>query len=278
MYKINVHPEFDQTSIREFLSYFHLSKKLIHLLQMQKKLHINGHFYSFEHALKVGDLITIDWQGLLPDFPLMMDKEIKLVYEDDDIAILDKPSGLLVHEDGKNFDTLTNRVSAYFQRLNYPYPVLPAHRIDSDTSGMVIFGKHPLAMSYLSYLFEAHSIDKMYACLVYGLVSESKGSINKPIGGDRHSNKQVISEQGKLAITDYEVVHHEDEYTRLHVYIHGGRKHQIRVHLESIGYPILGDTLYGRKSANRLMLHFKKVTFKHPRTLENFTFEVNEPF
>jgi len=275
---ISVIEKFNQTSIRDFLSYFHLSKKLIHLLQMQKKLSVNGSFHSFDHCLNTHDLIEIDWKGLHPDFPLTMKKEVKCVYEDDDIAIFDKPSGLLVYEDGKNFDTLTNRVSAYYQNIDYPYPVLPVHRIDSDTSGMVIFGKHPLAMSYLSFLFESQMIEKMYACLVYGRLEEKNGEIDKPIGGDRHSNKQVISPQGKTAKTRYEVVRNEGESTRLHVYIHGGRKHQIRVHLESVGFPVLGDMLYGRKQASRLMLHFKKVTFKHPRTLEIFTFTNPEPF
>ncbi|MBN2300282.1 MAG: RluA family pseudouridine synthase [Acholeplasmataceae bacterium] len=245
---------------------------------MQKKLFVNGTFYAFDFLLNTHDLIEIDWKGLHPDFPLTMKKEVKCVYEDDDIAIFDKPSGLLVHEDGKNFDTLTNRVSAYFQSKGYPYPVLPVHRIDSDTSGMVIFGKHPLAMSYLSYLFESQLIEKMYVCLVHGRLEQETGEIEKQIGGDRHSNKQVISSQGKTAKTSFEVVDYEEESTRLHVYIHGGRKHQIRVHLESIGFPILGDMLYGRKAANRLMLHFKKVSFKHPRNLELFTFTNLEPF
>ncbi len=278
MYTILVHKQFNQMTIRDFLSYFHLSKKLIHLLQMQKKLLVNDVFNQFEYELKTDDLIKIDWKNLHPDFPLTMKKEVVCLYEDEDIAIFDKPSGLLVHEDGRNFDTLTNRVSYYYQEKDYPYPVLPVHRIDSDTSGMVIFGKHPLAMSYLSHLFEAQLIEKMYACLVYGKVSESHGVINKPLGGDRHSNRQVISDQGKPARSDYKVVNYEDEYTRLHVYIHGGRKHQIRVHLESEGFPILGDELYGRKTADRLMLHFKKVTFKHLRTLEDFIMTCDEPF
>lgn len=278
MFKITVLRPFDQKTIREFLNQYNVSKKLIHLLQMQKMLLVNGVFYAFEHRLSEHDLIEIDWKGLHPDFPLTSQKDVTCLYDDDDIAIFEKPSGLLVHEDGSNYDALTNRVSAYYQQLGYPYPVLPVHRIDQDTSGMVIFGKHPLAMSYLSYLFETQSIEKMYACLVYGHLDDRKGVIDASIGSDRHSNKQVIYDQGKSAKTEYEVIAYEGDWTRLHVIIHGGRKHQIRVHLESIGYPVLGDTLYGRKSADRLMLHFKKATFIHPRTLDLFTWISDEPF
>jgi 23S rRNA pseudouridine1911/1915/1917 synthase len=278
MFEMIVLPEFNQMTIKVFLSFFHVSKKIIHLLQMQKKLLVNGQFFQFNHILKEEDKISIDWKNLHPDFPLTMKKEVKLLYDDDDLAIFEKPSGLLVHEDGKNFDTLTNRVSAYYQELGYPYPVLPVHRIDLDTSGMVIFGKHPLSMSYLSSLFESQDIEKMYACLVYGHIDERNKVIDKPISGDRHSNKQVISDQGKDAKTSYEVMNYEEESTRLHVFIQGGRKHQIRVHLESIGYPVLGDMLYGRKNADRLMLHFKKVTLIHPRTLKPFTWTSHEPF
>lgn len=278
MFVFIVNEFFNHMSIRDFLSFYHLSKKIIHLLQMRKQLFVNGMFVSFDTLLNENDMISIDWKDLHPVWPEPVDKNVTCLYEDDDIAIFDKPSGLLVHEDGNIKDTLTNRVSAYYLNKKYPYPVLPVHRIDHDTSGMIIFGKHPLSMSYLSYLFESHDLIKMYACLVDGIIKDKKGVIEKPMSGDRHSNKQIVSKDGKSAKTRFEVVSYEDNHTRCHVYIEGGRKHQIRVHLQSIGFPIIGDKIYGKKSSDRLMLHFKKIEFKHPRTLETFECISNEPF
>ena len=182
------------------------------------------------------------------------------------MLIIDKPIKLLVHSDGQTHDTLTNYVKYHYQ--DHVEAILPAHRLDYDTSGLIIFGKHPLSIAYLSYLFEQQDIEKTYQAVVLGTVKDEKGQIDKPIGKDRHSNKQRVSLMGKPALTSYKVIKRLKDKTLLEVMIAGGRKHQIRVHLSYMGHPIVGDLLYNqiKHESQRLMLHFKKVKFVHPAT------------
>ncbi|HCZ23987.1 MAG TPA: hypothetical protein DHV05_03920 [Acholeplasmataceae bacterium] len=157
-------------------------------------------------------------------------------------------------------------------------PILPAHRIDVETSGMVLFAKHPLALSYLSQLFERKEIDKTYTCLVKGPLLKEKGTIKTKIAQDRHSSKMIPNPAGVEAITHYQLVSLEDPFVRLHVSIETGRKHQIRAHLASIGYPIVGDALYSGFRAERLMLHFGEVSFKHPMKQNKIIQQSRIPF
>jgi 23S rRNA pseudouridine1911/1915/1917 synthase len=269
---------FDNKTIREFLESFHVSRKTIYKLS-NGLIKLNQTTAKETNLLKTDDFLTIDFSSVIPDFPRVVSEDsIKIIYEDDHFLVVHKPELLLVYDDGNLKKSLTSNVQAYAKKMGYPCPLLPAHRIDEETSGMIIFAKHPLALSYLSYLFESKTIVKVYECLVSGPLKRSKGTMTYPIGKDRHSQKMRVSADGEDAVTHYEVIGESDDSSRLKVVIETGKKHQIRVHLAHIGYPIIGDILYHGKMNSRLMLHFKEVEFIHPFTKEKLHLVDQVPF
>jgi 23S rRNA pseudouridine1911/1915/1917 synthase len=275
-WKVNL--TFDQKSLRSFLEYFHLSKSNIYKLESQKKVFVNHQFYTFDHTLSKNDQITIDLADFKEDTTIGHCGDFEIVYEDDDFLVVNKKPFLLVHSDGTDVDSLSNHVKYHYEQLGYLYPVLPVHRIDYETSGIVIFAKHLLSLSYMSSVFSNHQIKKQYVALCANAFKQKRGLIDTRIGGDRHSNKQVVTKTGKEATTLYKVIEEANDIFRVEIEIKGGRKHQIRVHLSSIGHPIIGDQLYGGRKDKRMMLHFKKASFIHPRTQEEITLICNEPF
>lgn len=168
---------------------------------------------------------------------------IDLLYEDNDLLIVNKPSGML---------TIPDRFDASLPALNKLLaaktgkPVLTVHRLDRDTSGAICFARHEQAHRYLSKLFEAHEVEKLYAGLVAGVPQPEQGTIEAPIGEHPgHPGKMAVSKKGKVSVTDYRVVRSWNLYGLMQFRIHTGRTHQIRVHMQAIGHPIVCDELYG---------------------------------
>lgn len=275
--ELTVLQEFNNKTITEFLKYYHVSKSIIYKLEFNKNLYVNGVFKKFTESLKSGDIIWFDLNEIEENNTEEYKDKIDILYEDEDIIILNKPANILVHEDGNTIDTLANRLSFYYKINQIPSAVRPIHRLDYETTGIIMFAKHFLAHSYLSYIIEERNVLKKYRCLCEGKFSELKGEIDAKIGRHRHENKQIISKTGKEAKTNYRVIQQTGNIAKLEVIISGGRRHQIRVHLASIGHPILGDRLYG-KEGNGLKLHFYEISFIHPRSLRTFTFQCKETF
>ncbi len=264
--KMMIHPCFEGWTVRDVLLSYHVAKKWVnHTLQI-KKVQINDAVAKGDEVVHVGDQMTIDFGDQLPKKPKAFAYPIEIIDEDDDLIIVNKPIHLLVYDDGKEEDSLTGRIGYYMQQKNYDYPVLPAHRIDEETSGMVLFAKHPLALSYFSHLFEMKSVHKVYHGLINSLLDKQKGTINRPIGREMHTNLMCIDPKGDDAITHYEVIDVKERISRLRITIDTGRKHQIRVHMASLGFPIIGDRPYKGKPAPRLMLHFRELELIHPTT------------
>lgn len=270
-----VQKQFHQQPLKAFFDFYHVGKKNQYKLTLEG-VFVDGLKAHTQTVLNQGQVITITMPEMVLDFKPKA--PIDVVYEDEDILIVDKPIQLLVHTDGVANDDLNQRVAYYMAKQGYKLEVLPAHRLDKDTSGMVIYAKHVLALSYLSNLFETHQMGKTYIALTSPNVRQKRGRIDKAIGSSRHEDKQIIHEQGQSALSTYEVLEDKNAYARLSVSILGGRKHQIRVHLAFIGHPILGDSLYGGLPYDRLALHFHRVSFVHPRSLEKVTFKSNVPF
>lgn len=266
-----------QKTIRAFLESFYISKSNIYKCGLYGELKVNQEPATLDYILKRHDQLSIDFKWYdkkVLDYP----GKIDILYEDDDILAVEKPIQLLVHTDGHEKDTLTQRVQAYYKEKKYGLSVLPVQRLDLETSGIVLFAKHPLALSYLSYQLEHHNVNKTYEAIVRYHVKNESGTIHQKIGRDRHSERQIITKNGQDAITHYKVIAHEEKRTRLEVTIETGRKHQIRVHLLSIGHPIVGDVLYGSRSSERLMLHATKLVLMHPRTKEIIEIKSHTPF
>jgi len=248
-------------TLEAFLSNTHISKSLKNRLVYEKKVMVNGTLATKDVWLKPLDLVSIDLSMVNYQEVKQKDCPIEVLYEDDFIVCVYKPMALLVYSDQFDFDTLTNRVKAYYQNQNHPFEVLPAHRLDFDTSGIVIFAKNPLSLSYLSYLFETNQIEKYYLAKIEGHIEPSVGTISGKIANDRHSQKMRIGSNGKEALTTYRVINKSQSESLLEIKIKGGRKHQIRVHMAFLGHPIKGDKLYGN-SSKRLYLHFYRTSFK----------------
>lgn len=168
-----------------------------------------------------------------------------LIYEDDSILVVQKPAGMLTIPDraGQNVSLLQMLQQAYGH-------VMTVHRLDRETSGILCFARNEAAHRHLSLQFERHTADKFYLALVEGLMHHEEGSIDKPIG--EHPSipgKMIVSQSGKPSLTFYRVRERFDRYTLMEVQIRTGRTHQIRVHFQSIGYPLAVDALYGRRAA-----------------------------
>jgi 23S rRNA pseudouridine1911/1915/1917 synthase len=275
MINFHIDKQFNQVKIRDFLASFHMSKSKIYNFELHKSALVNQVYKGLDAILKTNDNLSLDFVGFHTTPLMPYQGEIKVIYEDEDILILNKQPFVLVHTDGNSIDTLTNRI-AYHYETNYP--ILPVHRIDYETSGLLVFAKHPLSHAFLSRLFENREVEKTYLAYVNGIVEKDCGWIKEPIGKDRHKNRQRVTKDGQDAQTYYKVIKRLKNETLLEINIIGGRKHQIRVHLAYINHPVIGDGLYGikRHEGQGLKLHFKHIKFMHPRSRSLFEIDTNQ--
>lgn len=250
--------------IKDFLKDFGVSSALItRLKRTENGVTKNGEFAKTIEPLCEGDIlkIQIENSGKMPT-PVKMD--IEVLYEDEDIIVFNKPSGMPVHESRNHLgDTLSN-FAAYHIGENTAFRAI--YRLDRDTSGAVLAAKNELAASKL-----AGKIKKDYYAIVNGKI-EGDGVIDEPIArcGDSII-KRTVSENGDKAVTQYTVISSNDEASLVKCKLLTGRTHQIRVHFEHLGHPLLGDDLYGGKCEHikRQALHCRDIYFTHPITQEN---------
>jgi len=221
--------------------------------------------------LNVGDKICV---VLPPPEQISLVAEpipVDVIYEDDDLLVVDKPAGLVVHPSpGHTAHTLVNALLARCPGLSsFGDAMRPGivHRLDRDTSGLMIIAKNSSAQQYLINQFKARSVSKGYLVLVKGKLTPSQGIIDAPIGRDPSNRKRMaVVAGGRQARTRYKVKEYLGEYTLLDVATETGRTHQIRVHLSAIGYPVVGDPVYGVRSAfvNRQFVHAYRLSFSLP--------------
>jgi len=273
--KLLVNDIFTGKTILEFLNYYSVGKKTIH--KLKDGLIVNGKSESLDFKLVHGDMLYFDLNILEASNIKPYPGAIDILYEDEDILIVDKPASLLVHPDGNATDTLANRVSFYYQSQGKFNQAKHIHRLDYDTRGIVVFTKHFLASSFLGNQLEEQKIKRLYIALCHGKFRQLKGTIDKPLARNRHNKKQRVTSKGKKAITKYRVLEN-GEVSKVEVEIITGRKHQIRVHMASINHPILGDKLYGLDYGHKLMLYASKISFIHPRTLKSFSYSKEARF
>ena len=210
---------------------------------------------------------------------------LTVVYEDDALAVIDKPAGLVVHpapghHDGTLADGLRQRGSTWSHAGGDERPGI-VHRLDRDTSGLLVVAKTEAAHRSLALQLQQRTLGRVYWALVHGSFRESTGRIDAPIGRDPgHRQRMAVVDEGRAAVTDFAVTERFRRFTRLEVQLQTGRTHQIRVHLASIGHPIAGDPVYGRRgdtSSPRPALHAERISFLHPADGRTCTFEAPLP-
>ena len=248
------------------------SRAYLQKLIVRRYILVNGQRTKANQRLCNVDRITVELP-LLPRYPLAEPIPLTIIYEDEDILVIDKPTGLTVHPaPGHPSHTLVNAILAHCpdlatsKELTRPGIV---HRLDKDTSGLIVIAKNDTARDYLTAQFKDRTVTKGYLVLVKGMLSPEQGVIEAPIGRDPHSRRRMaIVETGKEATTRYRVYQYLDNYTLVEVTPLTGRTHQIRVHLSAIGYPVAGDSLYGKKSPhiNRQFIHAYRLGFCLPST------------
>ncbi len=216
------------------------------------------------------------------------DIPLDIVYEDDSLLVINKPAGLVVHPgNGNESGTLVNALLFHQKQLAPSLdPTRPGivHRIDKDTSGLLVVAKTEEALLFLQDQLKDHSMHREYLALVSGIIQESAGEINAPIGRDKtHPTKMAVDPEGKEAKTYFQVKerYKKDEATLVDCRLKTGRTHQIRVHMDYIGHPLVGDPLYGRGNrklySKGQLLHAYRLSFVHPKTKKEMVFEAPLP-
>lgn len=246
---------------------------------------VNGNQVKPGYSLKLNDQIyvAINEPKSLDLEPVNLDLDI--VYEDSYLLVVNKPEGLVVHP-AESYDgpTLVHGLLYQSDELSSINGVKRpgiVHRIDKDTSGLLIVAKNDIAHQRLSEAFSKHEVKRIYTALVYGKIDVPKGVIDMPIGRHRTNRlKMAVDPEGKRAVTHFKVLEQFDKYTLIECELETGRTHQIRVHMAHIGYPIVGDPIYGPKDVigdTGQFLHAHTLTFVHPIKNEHMTFTVDMP-
>ncbi len=251
-----------------------ISRKLITSLKYIGCLQVNGSPATTIHPVSAGDIVTLLFP---PENTLSCAPEegsFSILYEDDDILVIDKPYGIATHPaPGTKGGTLGNFVSGYYQTCGCPISFRPVSRLDKTTSGVIVIAKHAFSHHRLSAQQTDGTFQKTYLALVEGIPAPPEGTIRFPIIRETPTSlKRICHPEGKPAHTDYRVLSHRETKALVELQLKTGRTHQIRVHMSQIGHPLTGDLLYGGSPWERLCLHSWRTGFVHPVTNQPMTF------
>ncbi|MDU2489207.1 MAG: RluA family pseudouridine synthase [Clostridium celatum] len=263
------------------------SRSFIQGLIDEKKVKANSKVIKSNYKLKKDDFIEVEVPEPVELNVSAEEMNLDIVYEDEDLLVVNKEKGIVVHPAPGNYTgTLVNGILHHCSDLSGINGVIRpgiVHRIDKDTSGILVIAKNDEAHNDLAAQFKEHSIKREYYALVEGKFSKLKGTVDKPISRDKKERiKMAINSDGKRAVTHYEVLEQYDKGVSLvKCTLETGRTHQIRVHMASIGHPLVGDLVYGYKrqkfNIEGQVLHAKTLGFIHPRTKEYMEFTSELP-
>lgn len=246
---------------------------------------VNGKAAKAKYAVKVGDVITYE----IPEDEILdyeaEDIPLDIIYEDEDVAVINKPQGMVVHPSaGHTSGTLVNALMYHIKDLSTINGVVRpgiVHRIDKDTSGLLMIAKNDISHKALAEELKDKKSLRKYLAIVHGNLPNDRGMIEAPIGrSEKERKKQAVTAKGKEAVTRFQVLERFGNYTLVELTLETGRTHQIRVHMAYIGHPVAGDPLYGPRKTLKgqgQFLHARTLGFTHPRTGEVMTFTAEAP-
>ena len=260
-----------------------LSRSKIQKLVKEDKVFVNGKTVSSSYAVKLEDEIEVDDEL---DYEISVEPEnipFDIVYEDDDLLVINKESGMVVHPaPGHYSGTLVNALLYKYKNLaGDKFRPGIVHRLDKDTSGLMLVAKNEWTLEKLSEMISTKKVERKYLAIVSGVIKHDTGEIDAPIGRDvNNRQKMMVTDQNaKEAITHFKVLERFQNHTLIECILDTGRTHQIRVHMAYIGYPVCNDPLYGKGKCSEFgqMLHSYSIRFHHPRTNQELFFTVDVP-
>lgn len=265
--------EYDGFQIDKFLkTQGYSSANITAIKKMPNNVVIDGEWVHMNHRLKVGEVLTVniceeDSSEKIPPVEMPLD----IVYEDEDIIVINKPAGLSIHPSLNHYeDSLANGLAYYYEQQGKPFIFRCANRLDKNTSGLTVIAKHLVSGNILSTMVKNREFHREYYAIVRGQLEQPEGTIDAPIGrvSDSIITRQVDFENGERAITHYKVIEEKNGHSLISIHLETGRTHQIRVHFKYIGHPLIGDHLYNPdfEYMQRQALHSHKIEFKHPIT------------
>jgi len=281
IYKITEN-DFNKTINEIILKEFNFSNRLLTKLIKGKNILFNEKEIDTRTLISNSGIIKIDFNYDEDNSNIVATKmNLNIIYEDEWMVVVNKPAGCPIHPSRLHFeDSLSNGIKYYFDSINLNKKIRPVNRLDLNTSGLVIFAKCEYIQEQFSKQMANNLFKKEYLCLVDGLFKEKNGTIDLPISRKHGSIiERTINKNGKKSITHYEVLKEFDNYSLVYCKLETGRTHQIRVHMQAIGHPILGDTLYGKCTdlINRQALHSYKIQCIHPVTGKKLNFKADLP-
>lgn len=258
-------------------------QNLTQLKKMPESILINGVWSYMCTPLSAGDTLTVHIRETesSPNIP-PVDLPLCIVYEDEDIIVVNKTAGMPVHPSLNNYrNSLANALMYYYQQQGKPFIFRCTNRLDRDTSGLTVIAKHMVSSSILSAMTARHKIRREYLAIVRGHVTPPSGTIDAPIGraGTPLIERRIDFEHGERAVTHYRVVKEKNGHSLVSLVLETGRTHQIRVHMKYLGFPLIGDYLYNpdMEYIQRQALHSHSLSFRHPITGEDLKFTADLP-
>ena len=264
-----------------------LSRAMVQKLLEENNILVNGSIKKSSYKVKMGDKIDITINKPKESKIEAQDIPVEIVYEDADIIVVNKPKGLVVHPangnpDGTLVNAIMNICKDSLSGIGGEKRPGIVHRLDKDTSGLLIIAKNDKAHIQMSEQIKNRKVKKIYIALVRGIINENEATINMPIARSKKDRKKMaVDKDGKEAVTHFKVLKRYDKYTLLEIKIDTGRTHQIRVHMSEIGHPVIGDEVYSNGKnefgVKGQMLHARSLDFEHPITGEKMHLEAEIP-
>ena len=258
-------------------------QNLTQLKKMPESILINGVWSYMRTPLKSGDILTVHIKETesSPNIP-PVNLPLDIIYEDEDIIVVNKPAGMPVHPSLNNYEnSLANALMYYYQEQGKPFIFRCTNRLDRDTSGLTVIAKHMVSSAILSNMGVRHEITREYLAIVRGELIPEEGTVDAPIGRAESSliERKIDFEKGEHAVTHYHVIEEKNGHSLVSLTLETGRTHQIRVHMKHIGHPLIGDYLYNpdMEFISRQALHSYRLSFSHPITGEQMDFTAPLP-